>query len=362
MVYESLRPLLFRLDSEQAHHLALGLLRWAGSWRMARALLRALYAIDDERLGVRAFGVEFKNPIGLAAGYDKNGIAVRGLAALGFGHVEVGTVTLAPQPGNPRPRVWRVPERGALINRMGFPNQGVAALLAQSREWQMARQEGLRVGVNIGKGNETPLEDAADEYATLLRQVYTIADYVVLNVSSPNTSGLCALQREPLLRELLQHVATARAMLPRRVPLLIKIAPDLTDAEIDALVDLARRYGLDGVVATNTTVAREGVPTAYHARAGGLSGAPLRRRSTEIIRRIAQRTHGQWPIIGVGGIDSPASALEKLEAGATLVQLYTGFVYRGPALTRQIQQALLQSRAPYERPLWERLFAPRHAE
>ena len=341
-MYFLLRPLLFRLDPEQAHALTLALLKWAGHFSAARYLLRSMFEVADPRLEVEAFGIKFKNPVGLAAGYDKNGVAARGLSCLGFGHIEVGTVTRLPQAGNPKPRIHRLPESRALINSMGFPNAGAEALRVASDARRMTR-----IGINIGKGIDTPPEQVAEDYSALLRQVHGQADYVVLNVSSPNTPGLRQLQTKAMLGDLLNAVASVRDRLrvTPRMPLLIKIAPDLTDAEIDGAIETAMACGMDGVIATNTTVSRDGLPDYARELKGGLSGEPLRAHSTEVIRRIARRAEGRLPIIGVGGIASAADALEKLQAGATLVQVYTGLVYGGPGLVRQINLGLLKARS-----------------
>lgn len=333
-MYESIRPLLFRLDPEVAHQLTLSLLRWGGNVAPARAMLRGLFEVDDPRLHVNVWGLRFKNPIGLAAGYDKNGTAVRGLAALGFGHIEVGTVTRLPQIGNEKPRVWRVPAANALVNRMGFPNKGIERLELPNTE--------ARLGVNIGKGRDTPLENAAEDYIALLQRVDERADYVAINVSSPNTHGLRDLQARANIEPLLKKIADARDALPRRIPLLVKIAPDLSDEEIEGIVDAARDVNFDGIIATNTTIGREGLPEAARGLAGGMSGEPLRARSTQVIHHIAQYTRHEFPIIGVGGIHDAESAAEKLRAGAMLIQVFTGLVYQGPGLVKQIHQALLR--------------------
>src|SRR5574341_1406457 len=278
-MYARLRPLLFHLDPEQTHALTLTLLRWAGQLPITHYLLRSLLEVSDPRLEVEAFGIKFKNPVGLAAGYDKNGIAVRGLSCLGFGHVEAGTVTRQPQAGSPRPRIHRIPEAGALINHMGFPNAGVEALRGESGRWKAvspsqipaAERRGrrarvlcdgpnrveseVRVGINIGKGRDAPLEKAAEDYCALLRRVHGQADYVALNVSSPNTPGLRRLQARAALEELLSAVVAARDGLTPRVPVLVKIAPDLTEREIDDLLSVVVACGVDGVIATNTTPA-----------------------------------------------------------------------------------------------------------
>lgn len=346
-MYSRLRPLLFKLDPEEAHRLTLTLIGMAGGVLPARAVLGSVFDVVDPRLEVEAFGLKFKNPIGLAAGYDKNGIAVRGLGTLGFGHVEVGTLTLKPQVGNPPPRVFRVPEAKGLINRLGFPNYGVDEFLAsppQPLKPLTGQKLPLRVGINIGKGKDTPVERAAEDYVELLRRVHDRADYVTINISSPNTPDLRKLQTRAFIENLLGAVAKERQRLPRRVPLLVKIAPDLTEAEIDDVLAAIEHAQFDGIIATNTTLSREGLPAYAQPLQGGLSGQPLKQRATEVIRFISKQTRGRLPIIGVGGIASPADALEKLDAGATLVQIYTGLIYAGPELVRQINLALAKHR------------------
>jgi dihydroorotate dehydrogenase len=331
-MYQFIRPLLFRLDAEQAHNLTLTLLRIAGDFPVTNYLLSKLFSVSDPRLQVEAFGIRFKNPVGLAAGYDKNGVAVRGLACLGFGHVEVGTVTRFAQAGNPQPRIHRVPKSRALINSMGFPNAGVDRLRVD--------RGSTRVGINIGKSKETPLERAADDYCGLLKRVHSQADYIAINVSSPNTPGLRQLQLRSAIDDLLHAVATTRDGLTPRVPLLVKVSPDLSEAEIDNVLLAIQDNGIDGIIATNTTLSRNGAP-ALAGTSGGLSGEPLRSRATDVIRFIARRTAGKLPIVGVGGISSTDDALEKIRAGASLIQIYTGLVYAGPGLVRQINLGLL---------------------
>lgn len=332
MIYQAVRPLLFRLDAERAHAITLNLLRWAGSLALSRLVLRRLFSFEQATLATELFGVSFPNRIGLAAGYDKNGVAVAGLACLGFGHIEVGTVTRHPQGGNPRPRVHRVPEACALINSMGFPNEGVAALRIPPAP--------VRIGINIGKSKETPVERAAEDYCFLFEQVHRQADYVAINVSSPNTLNLRQLQGGAALAELLTTVTAVRNRLAPRRPILVKIAPDLSEREIDDVLDAITLSGVDGIIATNTTTTRTGISQRYAALPGGLSGAPLRSQATAVIRHVATQTGCRLPLIGVGGVMAPEDALEKLAAGAHLVQLYTGLIYSGPGLVRAINQAI----------------------
>jgi dihydroorotate dehydrogenase len=339
-MYPLFRPLLFRLDPEQAHTLTLSLVRLAGVLPPVRALLRGLFAAPG--WPVQAFGLTFSNPVGLAAGYDKDGLGWRGLACLGFGHLEIGTVTLRPQPGNPRPRLVRLPEERALINRMGFPGRGAEFVC---RQIAAPRPPGLVLGVNIGMNKDTPLEEAPQDYLALLRIFAPLADYLAVNVSSPNTAGLRRLQARRALEELLSTLAAERRALPpagtgRRVPILVKLSPDLNEAELDDAVEAIERAGMDGVIATNTTLGRAGVRSPLAAEAGGLSGAPLRECSSQMVGRITARTGGRLPVIGVGGVMSAAGAREKLDAGAALVQVYSGLVYRGPGLVKDILEGL----------------------
>ena len=339
-MYPFFRSLLFRLEPEQAHSLTLGLLRLAGSLSPFRALLRNWFSGPGKPVG--AFGLSFTNPVGLAAGYDKDGLAWRGLACLGFGHIEVGTVTPRPQDGNPRPRLFRLPAEHGLINRLGFPGKGgdfVADQLGGRRPKELV------LGVNLGKNKDTPLEAAARDYLELVQKFAPLADYLVINVSSPNTVGLRRLQARQALEELLGILAEERQAqvlkLGRHVPLLVKLAPDLSEGELDDALEAILATGIDGIIATNTTVEREGVSGSRLAsEAGGLSGAPLRQRSTRMVSQIYQRTEGRLPIIGGGGVMNARDAKEKLEAGATLVQVYTGLVYGGPGLVKEILKGM----------------------
>lgn len=327
------RPALFSLNPETAHHLAIGSLRTLSPWSFA---LRMLERFKPPARPTTLFGVTFANPIGLAAGFDKNGVAIPALAALGFGFVEIGTVTAKAQPGNARPRIFRYPEQGALINRLGFNNDGadaVAARLHKLRE--NGRWPEIPVGINIGKSKITRLEEAAEDYLYSFRLLAGHADYVVLNVSSPNTPGLRSLQGEAALEELLQAIRAENKV--SRKPVLLKIAPDLSLPEIEQIISTSEQNDIAGIIATNTTLDHAAIPRSLD-QPGGLSGRPLRQKSTELVRAITSRS--RLPVIASGGIFDAESAREKLEAGAQLLQVYTGYVYRGPGLLREIAQNL----------------------
>lgn len=337
-MYHFIRPLLFRLDPEQAHDLTIRLLRLAGKLGPVRSLLRLIFAAHSHN-AVEAFGLQFPNPVGLAAGYDKDSLAWRGLAALGFGHIEVGTVTPRPQAGNPKPRIFRIPEEQVVINRMGFPGKGAEFVQKQLSAVSRQRSEVI-LGVNIGKNKDTPNEEAAQDYLYLIEKFSPLADYLTVNISSPNTVGLRRLQAREYLEDLLAQLNSKRATLPVKRPILVKLAPDLTDDELDDALDAILRTGMDGVIATNTTISRNGISSPIAQETGGLSGAPLHQQSTEMVRKIHRRTNGRLSIVGVGGIMSPKDAKEKLDAGACLVQIYTGLVYQGPSMVRKIVGAL----------------------
>ena len=341
-MYQLIRNVLFQLDPETAHGLALGAVRHAGSTDLLRTALRTLLGPFPNH-PVQAFGLTFPNPIGLAAGYDKDGLGWKGLTCLGFGHIEVGTVTPQPQPGNERPRVFRLVGDGAIVNRMGFPSTGAAAVV---RRLDDQRPFGTVLGVNLGKNKSTPLEHAASDYANLVRTFASRADYLAINISSPNTPGLRRLHGRRELTELLATIEEARSeevqRLNRSVPVLVKLSPDLNDAELDDVLDVVSSSAIDGIIATNTTVSRDQLRSEHASETGGLSGAPLRSRSTDFIRAVHRRLNGVLPIIGVGGIMSPSDALEKLDAGATLVQIYTGLIYYGPFMVRDILSRLVR--------------------
>jgi dihydroorotate dehydrogenase len=335
MLYQAFRPALFALDPESAHELAFGSLDLAAHLGVAKWLLPQVPPSP-----VTAMGLLFPNRVGVAAGLDKNAEHIDGLAAFGFGHIECGTVTPRPQPGNPRPRIFRLVEAEGLVNRMGFNNGGVERFLANAGH---ARWNGI-LGLNIGKNFDTPNDRAVDDYLACLRAVYARASYVAVNISSPNTKGLRDLQAEDALHALLTALKAEQKALADRhgkyTPLAVKIAPDLEPAAIEGIARLLAGHRIDGVIATNTTLARDAVRCARHAEeTGGLSGRPLREKSTAVVRALAKALDGALPIIGVGGILCGADAKEKIDAGATLVQLYTGLVYRGPALVAECARA-----------------------
>jgi dihydroorotate dehydrogenase len=338
-MYGLLRPLLFRLDAERAHGLGL---RGLDLLEHLGALGLVARPPTPSPFPVPVFGIDFPNPVGLAAGLDKNGAHLDALFGLGFGFVEIGTTTPRPQPGNPRPRMFRLPRHRALINRLGFNNEGVDALV---RNVERARSRTGVLGINIGKNKDTPNESAQDDYLHCLERVYPLADYVTVNISSPNTAGLRELQEEQALRRLVGTLREAQERLGarhgKRVPMLVKVAPDLSDEDIEAAARVLADLQVDGVVATNTTVSRLGIEDARHAdEAGGLSGQPLMAQATYVLRRMRTRLPDSIPLIGVGGVLSGADAAAKMAAGASLVQFYTGLIYRGPVLVRECVEAI----------------------
>ena len=341
MAYRLLRSLMFLLPAETAHHFAFFFLRILNALPPLRAVIRRLAGVRDPALVTQAFGVTFPSPVGLAAGFDKDATAFNGLSALGFGFVEVGTLTARAQPGNPKPRLFRLPPDRALINRMGFNNGGAAAAAPRLA----GRHDGV-LAVNIGKSKVTPEAEAAGDYVESTKQLARYADFLVVNVSSPNTPGLRNLQATAALRPLLLAVKEelARAVSGKKVPLLVKIAPDLADEDVDAVADLALEIGLDGIIATNTTISRTGLRTPAAAVQalgnGGLSGAPLKGRSLAVLQRLRARVGDRLVLIASGGIETPEDAWERIRAGATLVQVYTGFIYGGPLLAGRMAAGL----------------------
>ncbi len=346
-LYRVLRSALFLLPPDDSHTLAGATLRLAAALPGVRELIRALHQVRDPSLEMTLFGLRFPNPVGLAAGFDKDACFVRGVPLLGLGFTELGTVTPRPQPSNPRPRLFRLPAQRALINRMGFNNRGAAAMAERLARLRAHGPLPGPIGINLGKNRDTPLEEAAADYRSALEVLLPFADYLVVNVSSPNTPGLRDLQTPARLAGLLAGVVPA-ARRPAGspgagpVPVLLKLAPDLVDEDLPGLVETALSGGVAGLVVANTTLDRSGLATRWHQESGGLSGAPLRERSTELIARLWRLTGGGLPIIGVGGIDGPQAAWEKVRAGASLLQLYTGLVYEGPALAGRICRGLLE--------------------
>lgn len=340
-LYRVMRPWIFRLQPEQAHAFTIALLRLGGGNPLGRWLLNAWFSSGRDDLEVHALGMTFRNPLGMAAGYDKDGLGWRGLACLGFGHIELGTVTLRPQPGNPPPRVFRLVEDKAVINRMGFPSRGADFL---ARRLRPGRNDGLVLGVNIGKNKTTPLEEAVGEYLALFERFAPLADYLAVNVSSPNTPNLRVLQGRDWLEGLLAPLAAKREALAqlsgRRVPLLVKLAPDLTEAELEEALEALMRCGMDGVILTNTTISRGGLRSELAGETGGLSGAPLAAMSLAMVEKAARLVGDRLTVVASGGVMTPADAQARLDAGATLVQLYTGLIYAGPALVRDTLRVL----------------------
>jgi dihydroorotate dehydrogenase len=342
-LYNFLRPLLFRLNPERAHALTLHALRIAGNFLPSQKLLELIYKAPPKP--VEVFGLTFKNQIGLAAGYDKDGVAIRGLSALGFGHVEIGTVTPKPQPGNPSPRVFRLVEDDAVINRMGFPSRGMEFVKEQLSQLAVnSDQLSVVVGVNIGKNKETPNEAAETDYLALLKHFAPYADYVTVNVSSPNTAGLRDLQERKALENLLLHLHQQRMVeqehLKKRIPILVKLSPDMSEAGLSDSLEAILNTQMDGVVVTNTTLGREGLASSYRGESGGLSGKPLTVKSEAVLRQTIKLVNGKIPVVSAGGVMNPEDAKRRLEMGAALVQIYTGLVYRGPGLVKEIVRSL----------------------
>lgn len=342
-MYKSfLKPYLFKLDPEKAHYLTFDLLKTGLRNGLGRAIFKSAYKYEHPRLERTLFGLTFKNPVGLAAGLDKDAKVFNELANLGFGFIEIGTLTPKPQSGNDKPRLFRLPKDGAIINRMGFNNEGVDEAVKRLRN----KKTKVIIGGNIGKNKVTPNESAISDYEYCFNALFDVVDYFVVNVSSPNTPNLRELQDKEPLTALLNHLQAINASKPKRKPLLLKIAPDLTNSQLDDIIDIVASTKIDGIVATNTTIARE--PLSYPKTEveaigmGGLSGKPLSKRSTEVIAYLKTKSNNAFPVIGVGGIHSAEDALEKLKAGADLLQLYTGFIYEGPGLIKAINKSIVK--------------------
>ncbi|MEI8131094.1 MAG: quinone-dependent dihydroorotate dehydrogenase [Leptolinea sp.] len=336
-MYQTIRPLIFTMTPEQAHQTTLRLLGLADWFPPVNALVCAIFKAKIKGPEVKCMGIRFPNPLGLAAGYDSNGLGWKGLAALGFGHIEIGTVTPKAQSGYPQPRVFRLAEDKAVINRMGFPNNG-AEFLANKIKY--ARGKGVIIGVNIGKNIITSNEEAAEEYLHLARKFFSLADYLAINISSPNTPGLRYLQARNILEELLgplgAEITSAEYATGRKVPIVVKLSLDLADDELEGALEAIIKTGMDGVIISNTTVRRPHLHSHYANEIGGLSGKPIKSSNTELVRKVVKLTGGDLPVIASGGVMAPRDAQEKIDAGASLIQLYTGLIYYGPALVKDI--------------------------
>lgn len=340
-MYKILRSIFFLFDPEKIHYFTAKLIRITLSIPGMKTLWKKMYDVNDTKLEREVFGIRFKNPVGLAAGFDKNASMFNDLAYCGFGFIEIGTVTPLGQPGNEKPRLFRVKDDAGIINRMGFNNDGVENAIENLKK----RKTSIVIGGNIGKNKVTPNENAIDDYVISFNALFPYVDYFVVNVSSPNTPNLRELQEKEPLTKLLQALQDINATKEKRKPILLKIAPDLTNEQLDDIIEIANDVKLDGIIATNTTISREGLKTSAseieEIGAGGLSGKPVKVRSTEVIRYLSEKSNKSFPIIGVGGVHSAEDALEKLEAGASLIQVYTGFIYEGPRLIKQINKAIL---------------------
>ena len=332
-----IRPLLFCFDPEKVHYFTFSLIRFLNKIPGFSALFQLFYEVNDARLKREVFGITFKNPVGLAAGFDKDAKLYQELSNFGFGFIEIGTLTPVGQEGNPKKRLFRLKEDNAIINRMGFNNGGVKEAVER-----LKKNKGVLIGGNIGKNKVTPNEEAVKDYEICFEALFPYVDYFVVNVSSPNTPNLRELQDKKPLTELLQTLQDKNNTKPNQKPVLLKIAPDLTDEQLLDIIDIVNETKIAGVIATNTTISRDGLQSENKSEMGGLSGKPLTKRSTEVIRFLSEKSNRSFPIIGVGGIHSAEDAIEKLNAGASLVQLYTGFIYEGPALVKAINKNILE--------------------
>lgn len=333
-----IRPILFWFDPEDVHHFSFSFIRFISKIPFVPGILKFIYEVKDNRLEREVFGLKFKNPVGLAAGFDKDAKCYQELSNFGFGFIEIGTLTPKPQVGNPKKRLFRLKQDSAIINRMGFNNGGIDAAVLR-----LKKNKGVLIGGNIGKNKVTPNEDAVSDYLICFETLFDYVDYFVVNVSSPNTPNLRELQGKKPLTELLSKLETRNSEHKTKKPILLKIAPDLTNEQLLDIIDIVNETQIAGVIATNTTISRDGLQSENRIEIGGLSGKPLAKRSTEVIRFLSEKSNKAFPIIGVGGIHSAEDALEKLEAGASLVQLYTGFIYEGPKLVTEINKAILRS-------------------
>lgn len=331
------RPLFFLFDPEKVHYFTFSLIKFLSKIPGFDSIFKFLYEVKDKKLEVEVFGLKFKNPVGLAAGFDKDAKLYKELSNFGFGFIEIGTLTPKPQDGNPKKRLFRLQEDSAIINRMGFNNGGILEAVKR-----LKKNNGILIGGNIGKNKLTPNEDAVKDYEICFKELYNYVDYFVVNVSSPNTPNLRELQEKEPLTKLLQTLQNQNLKKEKAKPILLKIAPDLTNEQLLDIIDIVKQTKIAGVIATNTTISREGLQSINRIEMGGLSGKPLAKRATEVIRFLSEKSNKAFPIIGVGGIHSAEDAIEKLEAGASLIQLYTGFIYEGPALIKAINKKILE--------------------
>lgn len=339
MMYKNcIRPILFSLDAEKAHHLTFSMLRFVNKLPGVSSYLKNKYVVTNKKLQREVFGLTFKNPVGLAAGLDKDAKLYKELANVGFGFIEIGTLTPKPQSGNPKKRLFRLKKDSAIINRMGFNNEGVEAAIARLKK----NNGEVLIGGNIGKNKITPNEKAVDDYLFCFQKLFSYVDYFVVNVSSPNTPNLRTLQEKEPLKHILNTLQQKNLEQSKMKPILLKIAPDLTDEQLLDIIEIVKETKIAGVIATNTTIARNALQSKEKEEVGGLSGKPLKNRATEVIRFLSEKSNKTFPIIGVGGVHSVEDAKEKFEAGATLIQLYTGFIYEGPELIKSINKSLLQ--------------------
>ncbi|NBW27868.1 MAG: quinone-dependent dihydroorotate dehydrogenase [Flavobacteriaceae bacterium] len=332
-----IRPLLFCFDPEKVHYFTFSIIRIISKIPGVSSIFRAIYVVDDKRLETEVFGLKFKNPVGLAAGFDKDAVLFNELSDFGFGFIEIGTLTPKAQDGNPKKRLFRLKNDEAIINRMGFNNKGIEAAIIN-----LKKNNGVLIGGNIGKNKLTPNENAVEDYKICFDLLYNFVDYFVVNVSSPNTPNLRELQEKEPLTKLLQTLQNLNLAQPIQKPILLKIAPDLTNDQLIDIIDIVKITKIAGVIATNTTISRDGLQSENKNEVGGLSGKPLTTRSTEVIRFLSEKSNKSFPIIGVGGIHSAQDAIDKIEAGASLIQLYTGFIYEGPALVKAINKRILE--------------------
>ena len=335
-----IRPLLFWFDPEEVHYFTFSAIRFISKIPGFSFVFRSIYVLEDKRLETEVFGLKFKNPVGLAAGFDKDAVLYNELSNFGFGFIEIGTLTPKPQDGNPKKRLFRLKQDSAIINRMGFNNKGIQAAIEKLKQ-----NRGVLIGGNIGKNKLTQNETALNDYIICFEALFDYVDYFVVNVSSPNTPNLRELQDKKPLTELLQTLQNKNLAKQKQKPILLKIAPDLTDSQLLDIIAIVDETKIAGVIATNTTLSREGLQSENKAETGGLSGKPLTNRSTEVIRFLSEKSNKSFPIIGVGGIHSAQDAIDKLDAGASLIQLYTGFIYEGPKLVKEINKEILKRKS-----------------